>query len=174
MLTPFRLHFLIIFGFSTLDKFIPAPNGPLDFGLKFNNSTWYDFLTEYLWSELNENEILYSCTVETIDYSDSNLVQVNATCGAFQADRDVVAVPLIVMQNGDIAFIPDLPEERRNVLQIVDTPPAVKVFLKFSEKFYPLLCSVQWQIMSLLGSMLPLFTTPDSLCACPIASCNKQ
>jgi monoamine oxidase len=125
--------------FSTPEKFIPAPiDDPLDFGLKFKNSTWYDFLTDYIWSELNVNEIRYSCTVESIDYSDSALgVQVGSTCGPFQADRVVVAVSLTVLQDGDITFIPDLPEERKKVLKSVDMPPAVKVFLKFSEKFYP-------------------------------------
>jgi monoamine oxidase len=132
---PFTLPHYI--WFSTPDKFIKAPDGPLDSGLKFKNSTWYDFLTDYLWSALAVNEIIYSCAVETIDYSDSNLVQVGATCGTFQADRVVVAVPLTVLQDGDITFIPDLPEERKKVLKIVDTPPAVKVFLKFAKKFYP-------------------------------------
>ena len=82
------------------------------------------------------NEILYSCAVESIDYSDSAFgVQVGSKCGPFQADRVVVAVPLTVLQDGDITFIPDLPEERKKVLKSVDMPPAVKVFLKFS--FYP-------------------------------------
>jgi monoamine oxidase len=113
--------------------------GPLDFGLHFKNSTWYDFITDYIFSALDPSEVVVSCQVKSIDYSDvsSGLVQVDSTCGTFQADRVVVAVPLTVMQDGDIEFNPPLPKAQQKVLDSVDMPAGVKVFLRFTEAFYP-------------------------------------
>jgi monoamine oxidase len=111
---------------------------PVDFGLHFKNYTWYDFITDYIFSALDPSEIFLACPVASIDYSDSSgLVQVDAACGTFEADRVVVAVPLTVMQDGDIEFNPPLPKKQQKVLDSVDMPAGVKVFLRFAQEFYP-------------------------------------
>jgi monoamine oxidase len=124
---------------EVLDKFIQV-TGPQDFGLHFKNYTWYDFINDYIFTPaLDASDIFYSCPVTSIDYSSSGLVQVHAACGTgtFQADRVVVAVPLTVMQDGDIEFKPALPMERQKVLESVKMPAGFKMFLRFSQNFYP-------------------------------------
>jgi monoamine oxidase len=121
---------------EALNKFIQV-TGPQDFGLHFKGSTWWDFINDYIFSALAVGEINYSCPVTSIDYSVSGVVQVVAACGTFQADRVVVAVPLTVMQDGDIEFIPELPKKRQTILKSVKMPAGLKMFLRFSEMFWP-------------------------------------
>lgn len=100
---------------------------------KFVNYTWFDFFHDYIAS----NDIVFDCVVETIDYSTSN---VSATCEdgrVFYANKILVTVPVKILQEELITFNPPLPNFKQVALTQVIMPPAMKLFMKFQQDFYP-------------------------------------
>ncbi|MEM9680419.1 MAG: FAD-dependent oxidoreductase [Bacteroidota bacterium] len=102
---------------------------------KFINSTWFDFFDEYIVPSV-ENKILFNTIVESIDYSE-NQVMVNTSGTSFSADKVIVAVPVKQLQNNAITFTPQLPSKKRNAINNVTVWDGFKAFIEFSDQFYP-------------------------------------
>jgi monoamine oxidase len=73
--------------------------------------------------------------VESIDYSQDKVV-VNTQNGQYSADKVIVAVPLKILQNGDVSFIPNLPQDKQNTINTAKIWEGFKAFFEFSNKFY--------------------------------------
>ena len=102
---------------------------------KFIDSTWYDFFDQYI-IPFVKDKISYNQVVNSIDYS-SDRVLVKTTNGEFSANKVVVTVPVKMLQNGAIDFIPELPTEKQDAIKKVTVWDGCKAFIEFSEKFYP-------------------------------------
>ncbi len=102
---------------------------------KFKNTTWFDFLETYLAPNVS-NKILYDHPVTEIDYTGEKVI-LTANNQTFEADKVLVTVPVAVLQNNLIDFIPSLPQSKIDTLNTIDIPPGMKVFIEFSERFYP-------------------------------------
>jgi monoamine oxidase len=97
--------------------------------------TYFDLIHERIAVPILD-KIQYECAVEAIDYS-AETIKVSDTAGrVWEADQVVLAVPITLLKDGVIRFTPQLPEDRRQALQRIGMGPGMKVFLKFSEKFY--------------------------------------
>ena len=55
----------------------------------------------------------------------------------FEADRALVTAPISVLQDEDIHFEPLLPLDKRKEIMRERMPGGPKVFLRFSQRFYP-------------------------------------
>ncbi|UTW63134.1 FAD-dependent oxidoreductase [bacterium SCSIO 12741] len=108
---------------------------------KFKRSTWYDFFENYIVPSFAK-KITYNTPITRIDYSSSLVEVVDQNGITHTADRVILTVPLAILQKGFIGFTPPLPEEKVNAMNEVSIPPGLKVFMKFSKKFYPDLVSV--------------------------------
>ena len=82
-------------------------------------------------------DIQTETAVTQIDYSGPT-VRVVTTQGEFTADQVIVTVPLGVLQNGRIAFTPDLPAEKQAAIQRLGMGNYEKIALKFPHIFWPL------------------------------------
>lgn len=102
---------------------------------KFKSTTWYDFFDQYIVPSISDN-ILYNEVVQTIDYS-SDQVQVITNNNTYTADRIILATPLTTLINERINFQPSLPSSKIEALNGVDMPAGLKIFVEFSERFYP-------------------------------------
>ncbi len=103
---------------------------------KFKNSTWYDFFDQYIVPGISD-KIVYNSPVTEIDYN-SNKVKVQSQDGEIrEADKVILTVPLTILQNNFINFLPALPSEKTEALNQVSMPDGIKVFIEFSERFYP-------------------------------------
>lgn len=102
---------------------------------KFKNSTWFDFFDEFVVPGVS-NRINLSTPVTSIDYSGSR-VQVETAGQTYEADKVIVTVPLKMLQNGSIDFIPSFPAEKSTALEKVDMPDGIKIFIEMEEDFYP-------------------------------------
>lgn len=107
---------------------------------KFVNSTWFDFLDGLVTPELKER-IHYNTPVNKIEYSDTNdtdKVIVSTTSGEeFIADKVLITVPIKMLQKDYIKFEPALPEEKIKAINKEQMSDGLKVFIEFSERFYP-------------------------------------
>lgn len=103
---------------------------------KFKSTTWFDFLHENFASSIEQN-ITYNSKVTTIDYTGDKVVLTTENGTEHQADKVILTVPIGVIRSNAITFNPSLPAEKITAIQDVEFLPGFKLFMKFSEQFYP-------------------------------------
>ncbi|WP_272149260.1 flavin monoamine oxidase family protein [Tenacibaculum aiptasiae] len=103
---------------------------------KFKNTTWYDYLDNNFAKNVKHN-IIYNTKVTTIDYTGSKVKIVTEKGKEYQADKVILTVSVGVLKSKAINFIPALTSNKIKAIESVEFLPGFKLFLKFSEKFYP-------------------------------------
>lgn len=101
---------------------------------KFVNSSWFNFFEKYIVPSI-ANKIVFNTIVRSIDYSGDQIV-INTQNGQHMTDKVVVSVPLKILQDGDISFLPNLPQGKMNAINGTTIWEGFKAFFKFSENFY--------------------------------------
>jgi len=101
---------------------------------KFVNSSWFNFFSEYIVPSIFD-KIVYNTAVQSIDYSGDQIV-VNTQNGQHTADKVIVSVPLKILQDGDLNFLPNLPQDKLDAISDTTIWEGFKAFFEFSEKFY--------------------------------------
>ncbi|MBB6430190.1 flavin monoamine oxidase family protein [Algisphaera agarilytica] len=103
---------------------------------KFVGSSWLDFFNTYIYPGIAD-AITFDSQVTAIDYAGDTVQLTDAKGATHVADRVIVTVPLKILQRGDLAFTPALPPRRARAIASADIWSGLKVFLEFTEKFYP-------------------------------------
>lgn len=103
---------------------------------KFINSTWLDFFEEYIVPSIR-SKMVFNTQITSVDYQGTTVIATDRTGQTYEADKIIVTVPLKILQEGDITFLPQLPSAHRNAIQDAPIWGGIKVFLEFSEHFYP-------------------------------------
>ena len=104
--------------------------------LKFVGSTWLDFFETYVLPSV-ASAITYDAQVERIDHNAEAVTVWIADGTRFDADAAIVTVPMKILQDGDITFDPPLPDRHIDALERANIWTGMKVFVEFSEGFYP-------------------------------------
>ncbi len=107
-----------------------------DGDLKFVGQTWLGFFETYLLPEIAD-VIEYDVEVRAVAESDDGVVLTAADGTTHEAERAIVTVPLKLLQDGAIDFDPPLPEAHREAIDRAEIWGGMKVFVEFSERFYP-------------------------------------
>lgn len=104
----------------------------------FSDGTFFSYLETYVIPQVQDKVILNDA-VTTVDYSEgSNRVTICTANGiAYQAQSVVMAVPLAILQDGDIEFIPPLPSLYQNTIDAIPIIGGMRFWVEFSERFYP-------------------------------------
>ncbi len=103
---------------------------------KFVGSTWFDYF---------DNEIVPTVTaqirlgqvVTQIDRTGDRARVETRSGQCYEADKVIVTVPVRILQDQDIDFVPPLPDDALAEIQKETMTPGLKVFIEFSERFYP-------------------------------------
>jgi len=103
---------------------------------KFKTSTWFNFVHTHYGQHV-QDKIQYESPVASIDYSGERVIVQTIDGKSFIADKVLVTVSLGVLDSETIAFKPPLSEKKKAAFQDVDFKRGFKLFLKFSEVFYP-------------------------------------
>lgn len=103
---------------------------------KFKNSTWFSFVQEHFASHV-ESKIIYNSPVTAIDYSGNKVIVTTLNGQQYLADKVISTVSIGVLKANYIRFIPELTQQKQAAIQSVAFLPGFKLFLKFSNKFYP-------------------------------------
>ncbi len=107
---------------------------------KFINSSWLGFFEEYILPDIS-SKINFDTPIVSIDYQGDKVIATDNSGQTYEADKLIVTAPLKILQEGAIAFTPQLPSSHQNAIQDAPVWGGIKVFLEFSEKFYPLYLS---------------------------------
>ena len=125
---------------SASDTFAFWSNGQLevssldDVDIKFVDYSWFNFYKDYILPSVS-NKILYNTFVESINYEGDQII-VSTQNNNYTADKVIVAVPLKILQNKEIGFIPSLPQSKSEAIDNAKIWDGFKAFIEFSEKFY--------------------------------------
>lgn len=103
---------------------------------KFKRSTWFDFFEQNIVPEISDGIVLNKPVVE-INYKADTVIAKTADNESYEADKILVTVPIKMLQNDQIAFQPELPQEKREAIGKVFMGDGIKIFIEFDEKFYP-------------------------------------
>jgi len=103
---------------------------------KFIASTWFDVFDELVTPKLKK-QIKFNTEVTKIDYSNDKIAVTTANDTSVKYDKVLLTVPITVLQKGAIEFTPALPAVKMTQIRKERMTPGLKVFLKFSKKFYP-------------------------------------
>ena len=110
--------------------------------LKFVGGTWLDFYETYLLPNV-ESRMRFNTEIVEVDYSGTDIVLTDASGATFTSDRVVVTVPLSVLQKNRLRFVPELPNDKRDAIANAFAWGGMKVFVEFSEAFYPTLLELE-------------------------------
>ena len=101
---------------------------------KFVNYSWFNFFEDYIVPSVS-SRISYNTVVSSVDYSGDKVV-VTTQDDQLEADRVIISVPLKILQDKDLTFIPALPEDKQDAIDETTIWEGFKAFIQFSEKFY--------------------------------------
>jgi lysine-specific histone demethylase 1B len=97
--------------------------------------TYFDFIDKQIAFHVTD-KIVYNTIVSKIDYSGDQILVIDTQHNTYVADKVIITVPVTVLKSGDIQFIPALPAEKTTAFSKIGMDAGMKVFLKFSTKFY--------------------------------------
>lgn len=104
--------------------------------LTFVGSSWLDFFETYVLPSVADH-ITYDTQIVRVDHADDGVALTSARGDTFEGDAAIVTVPMKILQDGDITFDPPLPSEHQDALARANIWTGMKVFVEFSERFYP-------------------------------------
>ncbi len=103
---------------------------------KFKNTTWYGFFENFMVPHIADN-IVYNSPVNEINYTADKVTVKTTQQQTFEADKVLIALPMKILQSNSVKFFPELPAEKLETINGIEVPDGIKVFIEFSEKFYP-------------------------------------
>ena len=103
---------------------------------KFKSTTWFGLFERFVLPSI-ETDIQLGKVVTSIDVSGPQAIVRTNDGGDYRADKVILAVPLSALQKQSISFSPSLPLQTRQAIDGINFGSGFKVFLKFSERFYP-------------------------------------
>ncbi|WP_298518895.1 NAD(P)/FAD-dependent oxidoreductase [uncultured Kordia sp.] len=107
---------------------------------KFIGSSWLDFFETYIVPSI-QSKFVFNTEVTSINYQDANVTVMTNGGESYEADKVIVAVPLKILQNNRINFTPALSNAKQQAIQNAPIWGGIKVFLEFTEEFYPVFLS---------------------------------
>ena len=103
---------------------------------KFKHTTWYGFFEQYLVPDIADM-IVYNTPIVEIDYSSDKVRLKSDDNQVFEADKVLVTIPIKVLQDDIVTFVPALPPDKTAAINSIFVGDGLKVFIEFAERFYP-------------------------------------
>ena len=97
--------------------------------------TFFDLIEKQIAIHVQE-QIQLNTPVKQIDYSGPIIQVTDSNNNVYTADKIIVTVPITILKSGDIEFVPALPTEKTTAFSKIGMDAGMKVFLKFSSKFF--------------------------------------
>ena len=107
-----------------------------DDDLKLVGSSWLEVFDTYLVAGIADR-LQFDTAVVRIDATGERVAVTDDRGGTFESDAVIVTVPVSVLRDRDITFVPDLTDDRWAAVDAVEVWGGLKVFVEFSERFYP-------------------------------------
>jgi monoamine oxidase len=97
--------------------------------------TYFDFIDQHIARPIQDS-IHLNTVIRTIDYTGPGVKLTDTQGRTYTADKILLTVPITILQSGDLEFIPALPAEKTEAFSKIGMDAGMKVFLRFSRKFF--------------------------------------
>ncbi len=97
--------------------------------------TYFDLIEKQIAIHV-QDQIQLNTAVKQIDYSGPIIQVTDTNNNVYTADKVIITVPITILKSGDIEFVPALPTEKTTAFSKIGMDAGMKVFLKFSTKFF--------------------------------------
>lgn len=97
--------------------------------------TYFEVFEEHIAQPIQDKVVL-NTPVHSIDYSSDKVVVTDVNGVAHSADKVIITVPISILKLNEVSFRPELPSEKTEAFSKIGMGPGMKVFLKFTTKFY--------------------------------------
>ncbi len=97
--------------------------------------TIYDLIDKNVTKTIKDS-IQLNTPINKIEYSESTVIVSDANGTSYQGDKVIITIPIPILQEGYIEFVPALPSTKTGAFNKIGMGASLKVFLKFSSKFY--------------------------------------
>jgi monoamine oxidase len=98
-------------------------------------ATYFDLIDKEIAQEVKD-KIRLNTVVSKVDYSQSLIIVTDTNNNVYKGDKLIITVPISILKTGDIQFMPELSNAKTNAFSKIGMEAGMKVFLKFSEKFF--------------------------------------
>mmetsp|Transcript_23981 Transcript_23981/g.58609 ORF Transcript_23981/g.58609 Transcript_23981/m.58609 type:complete len:1038 (+) Transcript_23981:129-3242(+) len=119
------------------------PPGSNSGDYRWMDGTWWDFFDQELASNLQANTIVLNSLVQKIDYEYEKPVVFLTDGRRYEGSYVIVTASVRTLQLGEINFVPSLPSSHIDAINSIEMDITVKVFMEFTEKFYPEMFALQ-------------------------------
>lgn len=103
---------------------------------KFVGSSWFDFFETYIVPNIKAN-IQLDTQVTSVNFQADKVQVMDSNNHLYEADQVIITTPINILREGDIDFMPSLAADKLNALRKAPVWGGIKVFIEFSEAFYP-------------------------------------
>lgn len=103
---------------------------------KFKSTTWFGFFEEYIVPTI-QDDMIFNEPIGAIDSTGDKVLVEAASGTVYEADKVIVTIPVLALQDGDVKFTPELSSEKTDIIKDINMPDGIKVFMTFQERFYP-------------------------------------
>ena len=97
--------------------------------------TYFDLIDQQIASQVKD-KIILNTIVSKIDYSQNSIEVIDSNSNVYKADKIIVTVPITILKSKSIQFVPALPSDKTSAFLKIGMEAGMKVFLKFSSKFF--------------------------------------
>lgn len=97
--------------------------------------TYYDLMNDFIVPHVKD-KIKLNCVIKGVSYGGDKVELTDLKGNIYQADKVILALPHPVLRDGDIQFTPNLPAGKTEAFRQIGSEPGMKIFMKFSERFY--------------------------------------
>jgi len=97
--------------------------------------TYFDLIEKQIATHV-QDQIQLNTVIKQIDYSGATIQVSDYNNNVYTADKVIITVPITILKSGDIEFVPALPTEKTSAFSKIGMGAGMKVFLKFSTKFF--------------------------------------
>ncbi|MEM8903027.1 MAG: FAD-dependent oxidoreductase, partial [Actinomycetota bacterium] len=108
--------------------------------LNFVTASWFDVFDRYVVPGVID-AIRFDTEIVEIDHGadgrDAPVLLTTANGDLHEADHVIVTVPLRVLRERRLRFVPDLPDRKRRAIEAAEVWGGLKAFFEFDEAFYP-------------------------------------
>lgn len=101
---------------------------------KFVNYSWFQFFEDYITPSVS-TKIRFRSVVQSIEYGRKQ-IEVKTNNRTYLADKVIISVPLQVLKNRGITFIPELPQPKLEAIEQAVVWDGFKAFFEFKTNFY--------------------------------------
>jgi len=104
--------------------------------VKFETTTWWDYFNTFMLPVV-QADLVFNAPVASVDTSGAVAKVTTRNGREFEADQVIMAVPVSQHKNHSITYNPPLPDRVRDGVEEIRFGHGLKVFMRFSERFYP-------------------------------------